>query len=306
MTPADARTPRSEPVEPGAPTVPSPETTAPPAGPAGHAAPANATLRARGLHIRHRKAEHDAVRDLDLSVHDGEILALVGPNGSGKSTALAALGRGIVARAGAVLLGDADVWRRSARAFAGAVARLPQLPEAPEGLAVRELVASGRHVHTPWLGTLGRADHLAVREALQAVDAGDLRGRKLETLSGGERRRAWLAMVLCQQAPVLLLDEPTAALDLRHQHELLALLRDLNRTRGVTMVVVLHDLEHAARLADRVAVLQRGRLYDVGPPAACITPAMLRDVFGVEARIGTEEGRLRIVVLGPADPARHL
>jgi len=305
MTPAGARTPRAEPADTGAPRPASPDTAAPPAGPAGEPTTA-ATLRARGLHVRHRKAEHDAVRDLDLAVRGGEILALVGPNGSGKSTALAALGRGIAARAGTVLLGDADVWSRSARVFARTVARLPQLPEAPEGLAVRELVASGRHVHTPWLGTPGRADHLAVREALQAVDVGDLRGRKLETLSGGERRRAWLAMMLCQQAPVLLLDEPTAALDLRHQYELLAVLRELNRTRGVTMVVVLHDLEHAARLADRVAVLQRGRLYDVGPPAACITPAMLRDVFGVEARIGTEEGRLRIVVLGPADPARHL
>jgi len=263
-------------------------------------------LRARGLHVRHQKADYDAVRDLDLTVRTGEILALVGPNGSGKSTALAALGRGIAARQGSVLLGEGDVWERSARVFARSVARLPQSAEAPEGLAVEELVASGRHAHLPWLGALGPEDRAAMREALRAVDVLDLRMRKVETLSGGERRRAWLAMVLCQQAPILLLDEPTAALDLRHQHELLGLLKDLNRTRGVTIVVVLHDVEHAAMLADRIAVLHRGRLYDVGPPAECITASMLQDVFGVEARITTEDGRLVVRVLGTADPGRHL
>jgi iron complex transport system ATP-binding protein len=263
-------------------------------------------LRARGLHVRHRKAEHDAVRDLDLAIRSGEILALVGPNGSGKSTALTALGRGIAAREGRVLLGEGDVWRKTARAFARSVARLPQGAEAPEGLAVSELVASGRHAHLPWLGSPGPEDLAAMREALRAVDVLDLRTRKMETLSGGERKRAWIAMVLCQQAPILLLDEPTAALDLRHQHELLALLKELNRTRGVTIVVVLHDLEHAAFVADRVAIMHRGRLYDVGPPDECITASMLQDVFGVEARVTTEDGRLTVRVLGTADPGRHL
>jgi iron complex transport system ATP-binding protein len=263
-------------------------------------------LRARGLHVRHRKAEHDAVRDLDLTVRSGEILALVGPNGSGKSTALAALGRGIVAREGRVLLAAGDIWKKTARAFARHVARLPQSAEAPEGLAVSELVASGRHAHLPFLRSLGPEDLAAMREALRAVDVLDLRTRKVETLSGGERKRAWLAMVLCQQAPILLLDEPTAALDLRHQHELLALLKDLNRTRGMTIVVVLHDLEHAAYVADRVAVLHRGRLYDVGPPDECITASMLQDVFGVEARVTTEDGGLAVRVLGTADPGRAL
>jgi len=265
-----------------------------------------AALRARGLHVRHRKAEHDAVRDLDLTVQKGEVLALVGPNGSGKSTALAALGRGIVARQGGVLLDDVDVWRKSARVFARSVARLPQSAEAPEGLVVSELVAAGRHAHLPWLGALGPEDRAAMREALRAVDVLDLRTRKVETLSGGERKRAWIAMVLCQEAPILLLDEPTAALDLRHQHELLSLLKHLNQTRGVTIVVVLHDLEHAAYVADRIGVMHRGRLYDVGPPDEIVTPSMLQDVFGVEARVTSEEGRLMVRVLGTADPGRHL
>jgi len=265
-----------------------------------------AALCARGLHVRHRKAEHDAVRDLDLAVRKGEVLALVGPNGSGKSTALAALGRGIAARQGAVLLDDVDVWRKSARVFARSVARLPQSAEAPEGLVVSELVAAGRHAHLPWLGALGPEDRAAMREALRAVDVLDLRTRKVETLSGGERKRAWIAMVLCQEAPILLLDEPTAALDLRHQHELLSLLKHLNQTRGVTIVVVLHDLEHAAYVADRIGVMHRGRLYDVGPPDEVVTASMLQDVFGVEARVTSEDGRLMVRVLGTADPGRHL
>lgn len=266
----------------------------------------DAALSARGLHVRHRKAEHDAVRDLDLTVQSGEILALVGPNGSGKSTALAALGRGIVAREGRVLLGEGDIWKKTARVFARSVARLPQSAEAPEGLAVSELVSAGRHAHLPFLGALGPADMAAMREALRAVDVLDLRTRKVETLSGGERKRAWIAMVLCQQAPIVLLDEPTAALDLRHQHELLSLLKELNEKRGVTIVVVLHDLEHAAYVADRVAVMHRGRLYDVGPPDEVISASMLQDVFGVEARVTSEDGRLMVRVLGTADPGRHL
>jgi iron complex transport system ATP-binding protein len=128
----------------------------------------------------------------------------------------------------------------------------------------------------------------------------------METLSGGERRRAWLAMVLCQEAPLLLLDEPTAALDLRHQRELLALMRHLRDARQVTIVVVLHDLEHAAWVADRVAVMHRGRLYAAGAPDRVIREDMLRDVFGVEARVTRDDGDLVVRVVGSCDPLRFL
>jgi iron complex transport system ATP-binding protein len=141
---------------------------------------------------------------------------------------------------------------------------------------------------------------------MRAVDVLDLRARKVETLSGGERRRAWLAMVLCQEAPLLLLDEPTAALDLKHQHEVLTLLARLNRERGVTMVVVLHDLEHAAALGHRLAVLHRGRLYAAGPPATCLTASMLRDVFEVDAEIRTDAAGTAVRILGPSRPVRFI
>jgi iron complex transport system ATP-binding protein len=263
-------------------------------------------LWAERVHLRHPGADRDSVRDVSLEVHAGEVLALVGPNGSGKSTLLAGFARDLPPRSGRVLLGGGDVWRRPRRAFARAVARLPQDPGCAEGLRVEALVESGRYAHRGALLPLGPGDRRAVREALAALDLGELRLRAVETLSGGERRRAWLAMVLAQGAGALLLDEPTAALDVRQQWEVLLLLGRLNRERGTTLVVSLHDLEQAAALAHRVAVLHRGRLYDVGPPERCIGPEMLRDVFGVDADVTQEDGRLRVRVRGPADPLRSL
>jgi iron complex transport system ATP-binding protein len=139
------------------------------------------------------------------------------------------------------------------------------------------------------------------------MELGDLRRRAVETLSGGERRRAWLALVLSQEADVLLLDEPADGLDLRHRGELLARLAAARRERGATLVVVLHDLAEAAALADRVALLRRGRLYDCGPPARALCPESLRDVFEVDAEAAPDAaGRWRVTVRGPADPARFI
>ncbi|HEV7735186.1 MAG TPA: ABC transporter ATP-binding protein [Candidatus Binatia bacterium] len=263
-------------------------------------------LALEGVHTRHPLAERDALRDLSLSVQRGEILALVGPNGSGKSTALATLGRSLAPRLGAVLLDGGDALTLPPRAFARRVARLPQSPICPEGITVSELVHGGRHSHRGFLQPLRDVDLAAAREAMRATDVLDLRHRRMETLSGGERRRAWLSMVLCQESPLLLLDEPTAALDLRHQRELLSLLRRLNAERQVTIVVVIHDLEQAAWIAHRVAVLHRGRLYAVGTPADALREDTLRDVFGVEARVTSDDDGLAVRVLGPCDPLRFL
>jgi len=270
------------------------------------AGPATPLLEARDLHLRHPRGTRDVVRDLSLTVQRGEILALVGPNGSGKSTTLAALAGGLVPRLGTVAVDGLELRRWSQRALARRIARLPQEPLCPEGLTVEDLVLCGRHPHRGFLETPSHEDRSAVREAVRTMGLADLRHRRVETLSGGERRRAFLAMVLAQRAALLLLDEPTAALDLRHQHEVLDLLVEVNRDRGTGIVVVLHDLEHAARVADRVAVLHRGRIYQCGPPAGCITPEMLCDVFGIAARVDDEGGRLRLRVDGPADPTRSL
>jgi len=265
-----------------------------------------ALLSAERVHLRPAGSDRDIVRDVSVSVAAGEIVALVGPNGSGKSTLISALGRTLAPRTGAIKLAGTDVWRLGARAFARQVARLPQDPSAMEGWTVEQLVATGRHPHRRALAPLGAADRSAVREAIAALELGDLRARTLETLSGGERRRAWLALVLAQETPVLLLDEPTAALDVRHQWDVLARLAKINQDRRVAIVVSLHDLEQAAALAHRVAVLHRGRLYAAGAPERVLDEATLCDVFGVAARVAKEDGRLRVQVLRPADPVRAL
>ena len=259
----------------------------------------SAILRATGIHARHPTSEHDALRDLTLGVERGEILALVGPNGSGKSTTLAVLANTLRPRRGTVHLDGTDVRRIGRKAFALRVARLAQHPVCPEGLTVEQLAFCGRHPHRRPFGGPAPRDREVVRAALDAVDALALREREVQTLSGGERRRAWIAMALSQESEILLLDEPTAALDLRHRHELLALLLRLRRSEGRTLVVVLHDLEDAAAIADRVAVLQAGRLYDIGAPADCLTARMLRDVFGVVADVHRHEGRTTVTVHSP-------
>jgi iron complex transport system ATP-binding protein len=263
-----------------------------------------AAIRAERLHVRHPSVDLDTLRDVTLEVADGEILALVGPNGSGKSTLLRTLGRDLVTRRGAVFLGEMDLAILPRRQLARRLARLSQDPTSPEGLGVEDLVGYGRHPHRGLLAPLSTRDREIVDEALQAVELADLRFRPVETLSGGERRRAWIAMALAQEPDLLLLDEPTTALDLRHQFELLDLLRRLNRERGTTIVLSLHDLEHAAFVADRVAVMSRGRLYASGSPAEVLCEETLLDVFRVHSRIDALEEGLSIRVLGPGDPIR--
>jgi iron complex transport system ATP-binding protein len=266
----------------------------------------SALLEAQRIHARPPAGERDVLRDVSLSVRAGEIVALLGPNGSGKSTLLAVLGGEIAPRQGRVLLDGADVRRMSRRSFARRVARLPQEPACPEGLTVAALVASGRHPHRGLFAPLGAQDRAAIASALSAMGLSDLAHRPVERLSGGERRRVWLAMVLAQEAELLLLDEPTAALDLRHQWEVLELLARTSRERGVGVVAALHDLEQAAALAQRVAVMQRGRVYELGPPERCLREEMIRDVYQVDARVSKQDGALRVRVRGPADPIRSL
>ena len=263
-------------------------------------------LAAERLHLRHPRAERDAVRDVSFALHAAEIVALVGPNGSGKSTLLAGLAGELAPRSGRVTLDGVDLSRVPRRKRALRIARLPQEPACPEGLTVEQLVSHGRHPHRGAFAPLGARDRRAVTEALTAFDLMDLRQRAVETLSGGERRRAWLGLVLAQEPEILLLDEPTTALDLRQRFELLALLARAHRERGLSLLVSLHDLEEAAALAQRVAVLHRGRLYEAAHPEAALRAETLRDVFGVDARVEKEDGFVRVRIQGPATPLRSL
>lgn len=225
------------------------------------------------------------VEDLSLRLPEGGITAIVGSNGSGKSTILKALGRVLRPRRGTVTLDGRDLQTLPTRAVARSISFLPQTPTAPDGLSVYELVSYGRFPHHRGLGGLGATDHEAIRRALEEVALGALAERSLGELSGGQRQCAWMAMTLAQETGILLLDEPTKSLDLAHQIEVLETLRALEGGGRRTIVVVLHDLNLAARYADRIIAIRAGRVVADGSPARVMDPETIRGVFGVEARI---------------------
>lgn len=225
------------------------------------------------------------IQNLNLSIRIGAITALVGANGCGKSTLLRGVSRLLKPRAGQVILDGQDIWKLSAKTLAQRLGILPQSPVAPEGLTVHELVAQGRYPHQRWLRQWSAEDERIAREALAITNMTEYADRPVDTLSGGQRQRAWIAMTLAQDSEIILLDEPTTFLDLAYQVEVLDLLRDLNAQRGKTIVMVLHDLNHACRYADRLIAVKHGQIAANGAPAEVVTEALVRDVFGVECRI---------------------
>ena len=222
---------------------------------------------------------------LDLSLPRGRITAIVGANACGKSTLLRAMSRLLPPKAGRVLFDGTDIHAVAPRRLARRLGFLPQSPVAPEGITVLDLVSRGRHPHQGLFGRWRGADERAVAEALRLTGTGDLAERPVEDLSGGQRQRVWIAMALAQQTDILLLDEPTTFLDINHQVEVLDLLTDLNRARGTTIVMVLHDLNLAARYADLLVAMTGGRIHASGTPETVLTEPMLRAVFGLSARI---------------------
>lgn len=255
----------------------------------------NLTLKAEALSLGYRDSL--VIRDLSLTVPAGKNTAILGPNGCGKSTLLRGLGRLLRPRSGRVLLAGRDIHAMNTRALARQLAILPQAPLAPEGVSVGELVRRGR---TPWRGLLtpwSRADAQGCAAALEAVAMTDLANRPLAELSGGQRQRAWLALVLAQEAPILLLDEPTTFLDLTHQLEVLALLRTLNREQGTTVISVLHDLNLAARFSDHIILFGKDGLVAEGAPETVVSEGNLKRAFGLDARVqpDPETGRPMVI-----------
>ncbi|MCA0845950.1 ABC transporter ATP-binding protein [Salipiger thiooxidans] len=222
---------------------------------------------------------------LDLEIPEGKVTAILGPNGCGKSTLLKTLARIIEPESGRVLLQGDDIHASHSGKLARRLAILPQDPLAPDGITVGDLVRRGR---TPWRGFLSpwrEEDAAACARALEAVQLTHLAERPLNELSGGQRQRAWIALVLAQDTPLLLLDEPTTFLDLVHQLEVLSLLRQRNRDTGLTVVSVLHDLNMAARFSDMLVLLGRGGLVATGAPETVLTPDNLERAFGLAARV---------------------
>lgn len=222
---------------------------------------------------------------LDLTVPSGKMTAIVGANACGKSTLLRTLSRLLTPKAGQVLLDGKSIHAMSPRKLAQVLGLLPQSPVAPEGITVVDLVSRGRHPHHGLMTRWDVRDDQAVASALEATQTTDLAHRAVDELSGGQRQRVWIAMALAQETDLLLLDEPTTFLDIAHQVEVLDLLTDLNRTRGTTIVMVLHDLNLAARYADVLVAMRNGRIHTQGDAEAVLTCDMVRDVFGLESRI---------------------
>ncbi|ESQ00899.1 MULTISPECIES: ABC transporter ATP-binding protein [Streptomyces] len=230
-------------------------------------------------------ADRTVIDSLDLAVEPGRITVIVGANACGKSTLLRSMSRLLAPRAGRVLLDGRQVHRFPAKELARTMGLLPQSPLAPEGITVSDLVGRGRHPHQGVFSRWSREDDAAVASALEATRTEELAERAVDELSGGQRQRVWIAMALAQQTDLLLLDEPTTFLDVSHQVEVLDLLTDLNATRGTTIVMVLHDLNLAARYADHLIALADGRLHAQGAPSEVLTEETVRAVFGLESRI---------------------
>ncbi len=230
-------------------------------------------------------SDADILQGLDLAVPPGRITVIVGANACGKSTLLRAMSRLLSPHKGEVLLDGKSIHRMAPKDLARMLGLLPQSPIAPEGITVADLVGRGRHPHQGLFSRWTSQDDEAVADALTATRIVDLAERPVDELSGGQRQRVWIAMALAQQTDILLLDEPTTFLDISHQVEVLDLLTDLNHARGTTVVMVLHDLNLAARYADHLVAMTQGRIHVSGRPEEVLTQENVRQVFGLESRI---------------------
>ncbi len=236
-----------------------------------------AGIEASGLTVSY--GSHEVLHDVSLAIEPGELTVLIGPNGSGKSTLLRTLARLVKPVAGGVRFGGVDLNAIGARELARRLAYLPQAPEGPPDLTVDELVWRGRYPNRGLFASAHAEDREAVDRAIEQAGVAELRHRALATLSGGEHQRAWIAMSLAREPEMLLLDEPTTFLDIGHQAELLKLLAELNQERGITVVMVLHDVTQASHYARRVIALRDGRVMHDGDPREVVTAEHIAELF---------------------------
>nr|WP_245861624.1 ABC transporter ATP-binding protein [Compostimonas suwonensis] len=261
-------------------------------------------MQARSLTIGY-SARSAVTTGLDLDIEAGSFVAIVGPNACGKSTLLRAIARLLEPRAGRVLLDGRDIATRGAKELAREIGVLAQTSVVPDGMRVAELVARGRYPHRRPFTAWSKADEEAVRRAMAATDVLALAERVVDELSGGQRQRVWVALALAQDTRTLLLDEPTTYLDIAHQLEMLDLFRAINRRQGRTIVAVLHDLNQAARYADRIVAMRDGAIVAQGTPADVITAPTIESVFDLPCRIIADpvSGTPLVVPLMRPEPA---
>ncbi|MEK3934632.1 ABC transporter ATP-binding protein [Sporosarcina sp. FSL W7-1349] len=240
--------------------------------------------------LSYRQSAEFRLAEVDVHIKKGEIVSLIGPNGSGKSTLLRLLSRLNAPDTGQILLNGKEIARMDTRDVAKALAMLPQMHDHQLDLTVRELVGFGRHPHRSTYGKPLRGDEEIVEWALEVTKLSGFRNRLLHSLSGGERQRAWIAMAIAQRPNILLLDEPTTYLDIAHQLEVMELVTELNETFGMTIVMVLHDINQAARYSDRLIVLKEGRIRYDGIPQCVLCKEMFRSIFEIDADIFVKDG----------------
>ena len=238
--------------------------------------------------------------DISVEIPHNSFTAIIGPNGCGKSTLLRALARVLVPVKGRVMLDDQNISKYKPKVVARELGLLPQTSLAPEGIRVVDLVARGRAPYQSLIQQWRKSDEEAVETALEATRLTALGSRFIAELSGGQRQRVWIAMLLAQQTPIMLLDEPTTFLDIAHQYELMELLRDFHED-GKTVVTVLHDLNQAARYADHLIVMQQGKVITTGMPQDVLTKELVKEVFGLDAMICPDPatGTPNVVPLDP-------
>lgn len=238
--------------------------------------------------------------DISVEIPHNSFTAIIGPNGCGKSTLLRALARVLVPVKGRVMLDDQNISKYKPKVVAREFGLLPQTSLAPEGIRVVDLVARGRAPYQSLIQQRRKSDEEAVKTALEATRLTALGSRFIAELSGGQRQRVWIAMLLAQQTPIMLLDEPTTFLDIAHQYELMELLRDFHED-GKTVVTVLHDLNQAARYADHLIVMQQGKVITTGMPQDVLTKELVKEVFGLDAMICPDPatGTPNVVPLDP-------
>lgn len=245
------------------------------------------SLEAKNLTIKYGKKI--ALEGADIDIKQGEIISIIGPNGSGKSTLLKALSRCIKPDDGEVRLNGENIFKLNNKKIAQEMAILPQVKNSCSDIEVENLVSYGRYPHLGFGKKLTRKDREIVQWAIEKTGLRGYESRYIDTLSGGERQRAWIAMALAQRPKILLLDEPTTYLDISYQIEVLELIKELNTSLDITVVMVLHDINQAARYSHHIYVLNSGKVYKYGEPKDIIRDELLREIFRIEAHIYKDE-----------------
>ncbi|QJD84510.1 ABC transporter ATP-binding protein [Cohnella herbarum] len=232
-----------------------------------------------------RYEQKSVIRDFSFSVNQGEVVSIIGPNGSGKSTLLKGISRNVPFHSGQVELEGTNIKSLSSKQVARKMCMLSQKNQAPSDMTVIDLVSYGRYPHKKWFEKLNQEDMDIVHWALEKTHLTSHKDRTVSSMSGGESQRAWIAMALAQRPKILLLDEPTTYLDISHQYEVLELVRELNQETGMTVLMVLHDLNHAASYSDNIIVVQAGEKAMSGKPNEVMTTDMIRRIYRMDSEI---------------------